>query len=220
MNGRVANVGTGLVGIAGLALLGVEGVEAMRNVVLTTLSTGLLFGGLGLVVLAGALAAAGVLTAPGSSLPATQPAVAAPTEPVVEQPRTPARKRAAAPVGTDLVDREAGKAARWTLVHRADCAGRVKAGELTASVRRGATLIAYREGLEVSVGAVSQHRSWRHVTKVVADLAGTQATVTVDFTTNVGAAQATFSGKTGDLAPIATALVSAAPSGIVEVTYG
>jgi hypothetical protein len=225
MHGRVATVGTGVVGVAGLALLGFEGVEAMRNVVLSDLATGLLFAGVGLIVIAAALAVAGLVATPSSPVPVAETALESPAE----APKQTARKRSAAastatkatkPADATLVDREAEKAAKWTLVHRADCAGRASAGEITASVRRGATLIAYREGLEVVVGTFAQHRSWRYVTKVVANLAGSQATITVDFTTNIGAGQASFTGKTGDLAPIATALVSAAPAGIVDVTYG
>jgi hypothetical protein len=54
-----ADVIAGVLGLVGIALLGYESVEAFRRIVLGTVGTTLLFVGLGLIVVAGAIVLAG-----------------------------------------------------------------------------------------------------------------------------------------------------------------
>jgi hypothetical protein len=220
MHGRGMTISTATLGVIGLALLGFESVQAMRNVVLGGVGTTVLFVGLGLVVITGAALLVALSDQPmAAAAPDTgQDPVADGAAP--ELASRPAPTKAATVPAATLPDTEAGAAAGWTLVHRTDCAGRLDAGDLHASVRRGASLTAYNEGLLIGVGKLEQHRSWSHITTIAAVLAGNQATITVAFDTGAGTAEAVFSGKTGDLAPVATALVTAAPAGVVDVSYG
>lgn len=61
-----ADLLAGVLALVGIVLLGYESVEAFRHVVLGTVGTTLLFVGLGLIVVAGAM----VLTGPSQSEPA------------------------------------------------------------------------------------------------------------------------------------------------------
>jgi hypothetical protein len=214
--GTTTTIGAVTVAAVGLVLLVVESIQAIRGQVLSSVDTTLLFVGLGLVVVAMATLAVSISTEPVTAEPVTDPSPAAPEAPVtpaepVESPEPPP-----APV---LDDTEADAAASWTLVHRVECAARLEAGDLQASVRRGATLAVYNEGVFLAVGTLHQHRSWPNVRTITAGLAGAQATIDVGFTIGSDDAVARFTGKNRDLAPLTTALVSAAPAALVAVTY-
>jgi hypothetical protein len=213
MRGRGLTISTGVLALIGLALLVFESVQAMRGQVLGTVGTTLLFVGLGLIVVAGVLLVIGVFTEPmaaGASAGSVTP----------DQAPDDASPQAA--TAATIVDTEADAAAGWTVLCRADCAGRYDAGETHETVRRGATLVVYREGVLIGLGKRQQHRSWTHVTGIAALLGGNQAKITVQFDSGADgadSAEAVFTGKNGDLAPVATALVSAAPDSLVSVTY-
>jgi hypothetical protein len=259
---------TGL-GLAGLALLAVETVRVLNNTVLDSVSTALLFVGVGLVVVSGLLAVISVtgdrLTAPAtedgapSVISIPEPAVVSVADPVAD-PATVTLPEAAAVPARPAVSpaRAAGTPARpgksalatlrtrstislpaeatvtggavvaapvapdsttWTLLCRADGAGQLAANSETKEVRRGATLIAYREGVLIGIGPTQLHQPWATIHGVNARLGGGEATISVQFDRDGTPAEATFTGKNGELAPVATALVTAAPAGVVDVSY-
>jgi hypothetical protein len=210
MNGRALTITPAVLGPIGLALLVFESVQTLRSVVLGTRGMTVLFVGIGLVVIAGTLAVVAVSGSVGSTSTASvDPTVTFAADRVAV---------AATPAETQQ-DGNAEVAAGWTLLCRTDGAGRIATGADETSVRRGATLIAYEEGVLIGVGKTQQHLAWPDVTGIDAMLSGGQARIKVQFGGDAGTTEATFTGKTGDLAPVATALVSAAPEGRVSVKY-
>jgi hypothetical protein len=215
MRGRGLTITPAVLGPIGLALLVFEAVQTLRSVVLGTLGTTLLFVGLGLVLIAAAMSVAVVSGAPAAA--GSGPDVSSDVSP--EQSTTAAAATTQEPAAPAPVDTNVDVAAGWTLLCRTDGAGRLQTGAQESSVRRGATLVAYKEGVLVGVGKFQQHLAWSDVTTIDANLASGQARIRVQFQGRDGSTEAVFSGKSGELAPVATALVSAAPDGHVNVTY-
>jgi hypothetical protein len=189
--------------VAGLAMLVFESVRAIDGSVLGTVGTSLLFVGLGLVVVAGLGLIIVMASEPAEPLEpvALNSSISAGTAPT----STPADPATATP--------------GWTELRGARCSGQVSVGADRESVRRGASLVAFREGIEIGVGKTSGRRAWADVAAVTARLGGNDTRVTVCYIDDGITTEAIFSGNPGDLAAVATALVSAAPTGLVEVSY-
>jgi hypothetical protein len=191
--------------VAGTVLLVLASIHVLRGHVLSTTGNALLFTGFGLVVVAGVLAIVGTWATgptPGS-------------DPVIDV--VPAEATGSGvDVGAGFV---ADTAPDWRFLCRAECAGRVEAGDLSSSVRRGATVSAYREGLRLTIGKTDEQRTWEELTAITAVLDRSETTITVSYDGRHGDTAATFTGRNADLAPVATALAAAAPSDLVAVTY-
>jgi hypothetical protein len=184
--------------VVGMILLLLASLHVFRGKVLSASESALLFVGLGLVVVAGVLAIIDVRAEAEHDRNETSDVEHHDVKSVTAAPSAPS----------------------WTFRCRAEGAGRVDAGELSSSVRRGATLAAYQEGVTITIGKTEEKRTWDELTAITATLNPSQAQISVSYEGRHGGTSATFTGRNSDLAPVATALVAAAPSGLVTVSYG
>jgi hypothetical protein len=187
--------------VVGMILLLLASLHVFRGKVLSTTESALLFVGLGLVIVAGVLAIIDV-RAEAEHVPNEPSDVPVVEDGAVESVTT------------------ASSAPSWTFRCRAEGAGRVDAGDLSSSVRRGATLAAYQEGVTIAIGKTEEKRAWDELTAITATLNPSEAQISVSYDGRHGDTSATFVGRNADLAPVATALVAAAPAGLVTVSYG